>query len=263
MPGQFNIAEMRGYLVQQFNHIGGVNLIIVDTSAAYFLGRDEIDNVAMGAHARMLRTLTELPGGPSVLALCHPIKRVESADQLLPRGGGAFLAEVDGNLTLFMTGDDTVELSHTKMRGPGFQPITFKIEPITTPKLADKAGRLIPTVRAVPMTAAQEQEQDLDFTHDREVLLVALLQYPDYNYAQLAEHLRWFHGGRSGEANQAPHKVKVMRAIKYIEEKGRPALIKRNMDKPFLTEEGIKAAQKIHGRMIRTEIDQSQTKLPL
>lgn len=263
MPGQFNIAEMRGYLVQQFNHLGGVNLIIVDTSAAYFLGRDEIDNVAMGAHARMLRTLTELPGGPTVLALCHPIKKVESADQLLPRGGGAFIAEIDGNLTLYMSGNDTVELSHTKLRGPGFQPITFKIETISTPKLADKAGRLIPTVRARAMTAAQEQEQELDFTHDREALLVAMLKYPDYSYGQLAEHLRWYQGGRNNEANQAPHKTKVMRAIKYVEEKSRPALIKRNMDKPFLTEEGIKAAQKIEGQMRAREATLSQTQLPL
>ena len=45
------------------------------------------------------RTLTTLPGGPCVLVLCHPIKHVSEPEQLLPRGGGAFLAEVDGNLT--------------------------------------------------------------------------------------------------------------------------------------------------------------------
>jgi hypothetical protein len=261
IPGQFNIQEMHGFLKQEFAKLGGVNLIIVDTSAAYFLGKDEIDNVEMGAHARMLRTLVELPGSPAVLALCHPIKRVETPDQLLPRGGGAFMAEVDGNLTLFRTSDDTVELSYNKMRGPGFQPITFKLDEIRSTKLVDAKGREIPTVRARVLTEAQRQQQELEFTHDIDHLLAAMLEDPDLPYAQWAEKLEWYHGGQNNEATRAPYKVKVQRTIEYIERKAQPKLIRRNMDKPRLTEEGIKEAMKAQTRIRSRAADEAQQSL--
>ena len=91
---------------------GKIDLVIVDTSAAYFLGEEENGNAQMGHHARTLRTLTELPGQPCVLVLCHPIKNAADQTQLLPRGGGAFIAEMDGNLTLWRT-DEVTELWHT------------------------------------------------------------------------------------------------------------------------------------------------------
>jgi hypothetical protein len=249
VPGQFNIPEMRGYLMQEFARLGGVNLIIVDTSAAYFLGKDEIDNVEMGAHARMLRTLTEMPGSPAVIPLCHPIKRVETPEQLIPRGGGAFLNEVDGNLTLFRTSDDTVEMSYNKMRGPGFQPITFKLDEVRSTKLIDAKGREIPTVRARVMTEAQRQQQELEFTQEIDHLLATMAKYPDHSYAQWAEQLEWFHGGRRGEASQTPYKMKVQRTIEFIEKKAQPKLIRRNMDKPHLTEEGLKEALRAETRI--------------
>jgi replicative DNA helicase len=145
LPGVFSVEQMRERLASEMEKIGGVSLIIVDTSAAYFLGNDEISNPQMGNHARMLRTLTTLPGGPCVLVLCHPIKHVTDPDQLLPRGGGAFLAEVDGNLTAWRDGD-VITLHYTgKIRGPGFEPITFRLDKITTTQLTDSQGRLIPT----------------------------------------------------------------------------------------------------------------------
>ena len=75
------------------------SLVVVDTAAAYFEGAEENSNTQLGAYARQLRSLTLLPGGPCVLILCHPTKRAAD-DDLIPRGGGAFLAEVDGNIAL-------------------------------------------------------------------------------------------------------------------------------------------------------------------
>jgi RecA-family ATPase len=72
-------------------------LVIVDTSAAYFEGDDENNNVQMGKHARMLRSLAKLPGGPTIIVTCHPTKKADNED-LVPRGGGAFLNEIDTNL---------------------------------------------------------------------------------------------------------------------------------------------------------------------
>jgi hypothetical protein len=96
VPGVFNIEQLRNRLISEAQQLGGIHLIIIDTSAAYFLGNDEVSNTQMGAHARMLRWLTMLPGGACVVPLCHPIKRASDQSHLLLRGGGAFLAEMDG-----------------------------------------------------------------------------------------------------------------------------------------------------------------------
>jgi hypothetical protein len=78
---------------------GPFSLVIVDTAAAYFTGNDENDNVQAGSYARLLRSFTkEVAGGPTVLVACHPPKNAPP-ENLLPRGGGAFLNEMDGNLT--------------------------------------------------------------------------------------------------------------------------------------------------------------------
>ncbi|HMF29731.1 MAG TPA: AAA family ATPase, partial [Candidatus Cybelea sp.] len=132
VPGVFNIGEMQAYLSHQImRQLGGVDFVVVDTSAAYFLGDDEISNTQIGNHARMLRRLTELPGGPCVLVLCHPIKHAQEQNQLVPRGGGAFLAEVDGNLTVWRKTESVIELYYTgKLRGAGFEPMHFELETI-------------------------------------------------------------------------------------------------------------------------------------
>ena len=109
----------------------------------------------------MLRTLTTLPGGPCVLVLCHPVKHVTEPSQLLPRGGGAFLAEIDGNITLWKHDGVLLDLHHTdKLRGPGFEPINFRLETVNTTRLADKKGRIIPTVRAVWISRFRERSAD-------------------------------------------------------------------------------------------------------
>ena len=70
----------------------------VDTSATFFELENENDNAQMAAHARLMRSLTTLPGGPVVLVACHPTKSAAD-DNMIPRGGGAFLAEIDRILT--------------------------------------------------------------------------------------------------------------------------------------------------------------------
>ena len=76
----------------------------------------------------MLRSFVDLPGGPTILVTCHPTKK-PNMDNLLPRGGGAFLAEVDGNLVCIKdAGTMVVEVTtHGKFRGPDFAPFSFKL----------------------------------------------------------------------------------------------------------------------------------------
>jgi hypothetical protein len=211
IPGTFSIEAMREKIESEIERLGGVDLVIIDTSAAYFNGKDELSNTEMGAHARLLRTLTTLPGGPCVFVLCHPVKHVTDPSQLLPRGGGAFVAEVDGNLTLWKHDGVLLDLHHgDKLRGPGFEPISLRLETVTTTRLTDKKGRLMPTVRAVWISDAETERETEAARGDEDALLRAMLM-PDQSIADLANTCGW----RTSSGD--PHKSKVHRVVKRLE----------------------------------------------
>jgi AAA domain len=234
IPGTFSIEAMREKIETEIKRLGGVDLVIIDTSAAYFNGKDELSNTEMGAHARLLRTLTTLPGGPCVFVLCHPVKHVTDPSQLLPRGGGAFVAEVDGNLTLWKHDGVLLDLHHgDKLRGPGFEPISLRLETVTTTRLTDKKGRLMPTVRAVWISDAETERATEDARGDEDVLLRAMLM-PGQSIAQLATACGWTTS--KGE----PHKSKVDRTMKRL---AADKLVKKTRDTWMLTEAGKKSAE--------------------
>ena len=79
VPGAFRISEMRDYLEGEIEAIGGVQLVLVDTSSAFFEGEEENSNTQAGAHARLLRGLTDLPGAPCVVVATHPQKTPATA----------------------------------------------------------------------------------------------------------------------------------------------------------------------------------------
>jgi AAA domain len=237
IAGVFDIGAMQDRLASEIERFGKVDLIVVDTSAAYFLGNEELSNTQMGAHARMLRRLTAMPGGPCVLVLCHPIKHVTEPSQLLPRGGGAFLNEMDGNLTAWKV-DELVELHHNKLRGPGFEPMTFRIERIASTDLTDSKGRLIPTVKAVVISEHEEAAEKQDARDDENKLLVALVANPDHSIADLARDCGWISQG-TGE----PYKSKVHRTLEKLEA-SKPKLVAKKRDRWMPTEEGEKSARK-------------------
>jgi hypothetical protein len=252
IPGVFNIAGMMHVLGENFRSQGEVSLIIIDTSAAYFLGNEELSNTQMGNYARMLRTLTTLPGGPCVLVLCHPIKHVTEPDQLLPRGGGAYLAEMDGNLTLWRKTDDLVELNYNKMRGPGFQPIAFRLDTIRTLKLVDNKGRRLPTVQAVAIDDVEEDQRADKAENDEDKVLVAMLSNPVNSLAGWAKHLNWV--ADTGE----PYKMRVQRIVERLA-KQHPILTKKVRGNRWtLTEEGKTVARKASLRFRDEDADKSQ-----
>lgn len=146
---RFSIPKAIEAIRSQVDAVGGAGLVVVDTSAAYFQGDDENGNTALGGHARDLRALTTLPGKPCVIVPCHPTKNAQ-ADALLPRGGGAFIAEMDGNLTLSKAGEVIRLHWQGKHRGPDFKPICFRLQTVSAPQLLDSKGRPVPTVMAVP-----------------------------------------------------------------------------------------------------------------
>src|SRR5215204_1487027 len=239
IPGVFNIVTLYAAIVGHVERIGGADLILVDTSAAYFLGQDENANVQIGAHARMLRRLTELPGQPCVLVLCHPVKHAQDATQLLPRGGGAFLAEMDGNLTCWKHDDTLIELHHNKIRGPGFEPLIFNLETIRSPDLCDHLGNVLPTVRAVAITQTDETAAQKRTRDDEDRVLASLLENPEASYADIAERWRWIN-----EAG-APLKGRVQRTLNRLDKTASPKVLRKNRERWELTEEGKKQARVI------------------
>jgi len=156
IAGTFSIPAAIERIRLDVEKLGGADLIVVDTSAAYFTGDDENGNTALGKHAKDLRLLTTLPGKPCVIVPCHPVKNADQQN-LQPRGGGAFIAEVDGNLVL--TRDRGLAKLHwqVKHRGPDFSPLYFELQTVTVPGMVDSKGRLVPTVMAVGVGEATER----------------------------------------------------------------------------------------------------------
>jgi hypothetical protein len=207
-------AAVKQQITDEAAKHGPFDLIIVDTSAAYFEGDNENDNVQAGNHARMLRSLGQLPGGPTVLVTCHPTKNTDP-ENILPRGGGAFLNEVDGNLVVIgETGSMSVEVHwHGKFRGVDFAPIPFELIQSTSPKLVDKKGRNIWTVYARPITAEQQELIDSG-TQDRQNRLLYLMrEQPGLSLTKMAETLKWFY--RDGK----PGKSKVYNVMKRLKQR--------------------------------------------
>jgi hypothetical protein len=154
IPGAMHISKVVDRIREEVVSKGLTpNLIVVDTAAAYFEEDNENDNVQAGNHARRLRSLCGLPGGPCVLVLCHPTKNAAD-DNLVPRGGGAFLNEVDGNIAL-RKGDGNFVVANAlgKFRGPEFSPLNFALCVLRDhPLLKDSDGVPIPTIVAEPVT---------------------------------------------------------------------------------------------------------------
>lgn len=174
VPGAQKLSQIISRIAQEMEE-RDLSLVVIDTSAAYYEGDDENNNVQAGAHARRLRELVKLPGGPTVLVCCHPTKNAGD-DNLVPRGGGAFIAEVDGNLTCKKNGN-VVELHWLgKFRGPEFSPLQFQLETVTHERLKDSRGRLIPTVVARPLSEESKQAMAASSRRDEDQLLKAIAE---------------------------------------------------------------------------------------
>lgn len=217
LKGATDVSETIELIRKDVEALGGASLIIVDTSAAFFFGDDENSNTDAGRHARNLRQLTTLPGEPAVLVACHPTKNA-SADNLLPRGGGAFIAEVDGNLTLTKS-DGLVKLHwQGKHRGPDFEPVVFKLESVTAPALVDSRGRLVPTVLARDMSEKEVGAVKRQAFSDMDAVLLEFDRDPTQSTRDIAERLGW--RNKDGEpdrrrAQTAADKAKAQKLLKF------------------------------------------------
>jgi hypothetical protein len=211
--GRFKLSEDMDQLRREIDDLGGADLIIVDGSTAFYEGDDENSNTQASEHAVRLRVLTTVKGKPGVLVLCHPPKNAGD-DNLQPRGGGALIAEWDGNLTATKDGSVTTIHWAFKIRGPDFVPVNFLLRTVTHELLKTKKGKLIPTVIAEPLSDIRQEEMSKKAINEEIMLLKAIKDNPRCSQADLARRLGWL--DRNGE----PQRYKVTRMVRELKKEG-------------------------------------------
>lgn len=228
---------------------GAVDLIVVDTSIALFSTPDQPDaeenNAAhMYKHALRLRSLGRTPGRPTVLVLCHPTKKPNGPEDLLPRGGGSFLNEMDGNLTLWDIGSHVSQLHWCgKFRGPGFERIAFKMDEIRLNSICDSKGRVLPTVVARHIPHDEIERMVEGFALADITLLGAMLAQPTGSLATWARACNWVDHAPDPKDSK-PQKWKVQRALdRLLVEK----LVSHVNNKWSVTPKGEKALKQPNG----------------
>lgn len=211
--------------------------VIVDTSAAFYNFGDENDNVAMRQHASILRGLATLPGRPAVIVLCHPTKN-PSRENLLPRGGGSFLAEADSGLTLWKDEAGIVTLHWAgKIRGPSFDPIKFELASVTLEGYRDARGKPITSVAARALQDDRAEQLEAKALSDENTLLLAMLRHPGASIAELALKCGWASGPG------VPQKSRVHRMLGQLKRQG---LTEKGRDSVWrLSQKGKKEAEEL------------------
>ena len=239
VPGRFptikdetptGLEKMAAIMKEQVAAIGEFSLVLIDTSAAYFEGVDENSNTEARDHARKLRAFTELAGGPTIIAACHPVKNATD-DNLQPRGGGAFLAEVDGNLTVSRNDKQLTLSTQGKFRGQEFNPLSFILESIKLDQTDTTGGYLWSVIVRSLTEEAQKHLEDTGKKNEAE-LLKAIQENPGASQRELARILQWFMSNGEPYQQLVKRAIDTLRRKKLIDEdnlpteKGRKALAK-------------------------------------
>lgn len=209
--------------------------VFVDTSAAYYESQDENDNVAMLRHAATMRELTTLPGRPTVVVMCHPTKGA-TRDNLLPRGGGAFLTQVDANLTVWKDDSGIVTVHWAgKIRGPSFDPIRFEIVGVELAGYRDCRGDAIVSSAVRHLADARVEQLEHREINDQDRLLIGLRKTPGASVADLACEAGMVN------AEGEPLKSKTDRRLKTLEALG--LAVRDRKGKWSLTLKGMREAE--------------------
>ena len=95
-----------------------------------------------------------MQGNPATIVAAHPIKHARCKADLLPRGGGGFLNEIDGNFTLWA--DLEADQRQPSCTGPpscarpGFLPLGFDLREVDHPTWTFHDGKPVPSAVAMP-----------------------------------------------------------------------------------------------------------------
>ena len=205
----FSITQHFEELMELSELVGGFDLVLVDGKTSFFSGDEENDNTQAYAQALELRSLTRLVGLPSVAVLCHPNRAVEGAEGLLPRGGSAFLNELDGNLTAWNSGG-VVSLSQNKIRGADFEPVKIKLDVFVFPDIKTNFGTPITSVIAKPLNMNESELLEEQAESEENRLLALVNSNPKSTLREWATLLGW------NDRNGQPMVSKVSRTINQL-----------------------------------------------
>jgi hypothetical protein len=160
-------------------------------------------------------------------------------DNLLPRGGSAFLNEMDGNLTLWAEGErETTELHWAgKLRGPSFEPIAFALEKGSCAALVDAKGRQIPSVWAYQADQHRAESAASRQRDDEDALLIVMHNAPDHTLSTWAQDLGWL-----SQTNGEPLKMRVHRTLDRLKTE---KLVTQKRSRWTLTPTGKKEAERL------------------
>ena len=141
VQGRFSIRKWTEVLRAKLAEMPDLKLIIVDSLQAFFEGDNDNDNTQMVEMAHALRGIANVPRRPALLIIAHPAGKLPSKENIVPRGGSAFLAEIDGNLTVWSQDATQQTLHHSpKFRGAGFDPIEWVMQVHQFDHLTDVHG---------------------------------------------------------------------------------------------------------------------------
>jgi hypothetical protein len=215
---RFSLSTMLETLRAEAEQAGGdFGLVVVDTSPAFFEGDNENDRAQMARHAQLLRRIIDvIPGGPCVVANCHPPKNITD-DDLLPAGGGTFLNEIDGNLTSTKINDVVTELHWAgKFRGPEFAPLSFKLKTVTHPDLKDSDGNLLPTVICEHLSEQGQEEIETAARQDEDAVLELIREHPNISLSHIASLMGWHTFGGKPNKSRAQRRVNALVKAKLV-----------------------------------------------
>ena len=216
-----------------------VALVIVDTDQAVSLSGadDENSNGDRMAHAKQLRQLTRCSSFPTVIDLCHPRKGAQK-DDFVPRGGSAFINEVDGNLRLWRDGEVAELFSDpNKFRGAPVS-ISFRSESVQTAAIKDTKDRMIPVPFFRPIDDHEAARTADAQWRDENRLLFFMNENPNGTQAQWAERCGWL------SDDNKPRKDKVNRLLQALSRSPQIMVQKGRSGRWRLTSAGLKEATK-------------------
>lgn len=129
IQGRFSIDQWTEVLRAKMATLPNLKLVIVDSLQAFFEGDNDNDNSQMVTMAHKVREMGDVASRPAMLIIAHPAGKTPTKDNLVPRGGGAFLNEIDGNLTVWSQDGSQQTLHHSqKFRGAGFDPLEWVMQ---------------------------------------------------------------------------------------------------------------------------------------
>jgi hypothetical protein len=166
--------------------------IIGDTLAAFYHGDNDNDNVPMGEFGRHQRILTRCKGNPAVIFQAHPIKNADK-DNLVPRGGGAYMNEMDGNLTLWSDalGEETTLHWQKKLRAADFPPVHFILRSEKVGEFQDQWSKPIWSIVAEAVSMESAANAKAQAVTDENAVLYWTDKQPGISLRDIATNAGW------------------------------------------------------------------------